>query len=55
MSTINMFHSFCKSAASSEIVGTHGNDKRKYNVWAWLWVGQWEEQWEEQWAWPGGM
>ena len=41
-----MFRSFCKSAAPSEVVGTHGNDKRKYNMWAWLWVGQW--------VWPVG-
>ena len=33
--------SFCKSATSSENLGTHGSDKRKYSKWAWLWVGQW--------------
>ena len=33
--------SFCKSATPSENLGTHGSDKRKYNMWAWPWVGQW--------------
>ena len=42
-SSVQRLHvrSFCKSATSSENLGTHGSDKRKYSKWAWLWVGQW--------------
>ena len=32
---------FCKSETPSENLGTHGSDKRKYNMQVWLWVGQW--------------
>ena len=42
-SSVQRLHvrSFCKSATPSENLGTHGSNKRKYNMWAWLWVGQW--------------
>ena len=37
---------FLQIGSTLRNLGTHGSDKRKYNMWAWLWVGQW--------VWPVG-